>query len=82
MLTHKQKEMLLLIKNYQTLFGCAPTVRELAGMRGGTAGSTHAMLCQLEDRGYIKRGRHATRGIEIVEQVRSTTDGQDKRKHA
>lgn len=67
MVSNKQLELLNIIKIYIDNNGISPTVRELSELMGHSSTSTtHAMLKQLENRGYISKIKESPRSIKIV----------------
>ncbi len=67
-LTPRQQQILRVIRRTVTRTGCAPTLREIAQSTGLSSMATvYAHLRQLEARGWIRRRRHKTRAIELLD---------------
>jgi len=67
MLTRKQKELLLLIRDRVAADGVPPSfdeMREALGLRSKSG--IHRLITGLEERGFIKRLPHRARALEIV----------------
>ena len=72
MLTAKQRDVMLYLQDYMRESGdVAPSIREMGKdlSLSSTAG-LHAMLCRLEERGYIRRIRNRARALEIIRRVK------------
>ncbi len=67
-LTPRQREILDCIHRTMTRTGCAPSLEEIARSIGLSSTATvHGHLRQLEARGWIRRTRHKTRAIELLD---------------
>ena len=69
-LTKRQKECLSFIKSYIKEYGYPPTIQNICdglGLKSKNAG--FKILNALEEKGYIKRNRFLSRGIEITEKT-------------
>jgi len=67
MLTRKQKELLLLIRDRMAVDGVPPSfdeMKEALGLRSKSG--IHRLITGLEERGFIKRLAHRARAIEIT----------------
>lgn len=65
-LTGRQKAILNLILQFISDHGLPPTVRELAGLAGISAGTVQEHLRALEKKGAIRRNQLSTRNLEII----------------
>lgn len=67
MLTRKQKELLLLIRDRLAVDGVPPSFDEMKDALGLKSKSgIHRLITGLEERGFIKRLAHRARALEIV----------------
>src|SRR5574344_1708171 len=67
MLTRKQKELLLLIRDRMAVDGVPPSFDEMKISLGLKSKSgIHRLITGLEERGFIKRLPHRARALEIV----------------
>ena len=65
-LTKKQKVVLQYIKKYVVSHGYAPTVREICqGLNLSSPATVHSHLSQLQDKGFIRKGKGKFRTIEV-----------------
>src|SRR5271170_241836 len=67
MLTRKQKELLLLIRDRMAEEGVPPSfdeMKEALGLRSKSG--IHRLITGLEERGFIKRLPHRARALEII----------------
>jgi len=67
MLTRKQKELLLLIRDRMAVDGVPPSfdeMKEALGLRSKSG--IHRLITGLEERGFIKRLAHRARALEII----------------
>jgi SOS-response transcriptional repressor LexA len=64
--TGRQQELLLFIKRRIDHCGVAPSFDEMAAAIGGSKGSIHRLLLELEARGHIRRLRNRKRAIEVL----------------
>src|SRR5271170_6198323 len=67
MLTRKQKELLLLIRDRMAVDGVPPSfdeMKEALGLRSKSG--IHRLITGLEERGFIKRLPHRARALEIL----------------
>lgn len=66
-LTSRQEEILTFIKEYIVSNGYPPTVREIGQALGVSSPATiHAHLCNLEEKGFIKKQETKNRAIELL----------------
>ena len=66
-LTRRQEEILTFIKAYIVSHGYPPTVREIGTALDVSSPATiHAHLCNLADKGFIKKGETKNRAIELL----------------
>jgi len=69
MLTSKQRKAHLFICDQVERTGVAPTLVELQRHLGmSTKSGVHALICALEDRGYVRRFKYRARAIEVLKQ--------------
>ena len=67
MLTRKQKELLLLVKDRMEAEGVPPSFDEMKDALGLKSKSgIHRLITGLEERGFIKRLAHRARALEII----------------
>lgn len=67
MLTHKQKELLMLIHNHEKDGGVSPSFEEMKDELGLKSKSgIHRLITGLEERGYIRRLPNKARALEIL----------------
>jgi repressor LexA len=67
MLTRKQKELLLLIRDRLTADGVSPSFDEMKAALGLRSKSgIHRLITGLEERGFLKRLPHRARALEII----------------
>lgn len=67
-LTRRQAQCLAAIRNHIQERGVAPSQRELVAVLGlSSLSNSHRLVVALEERGYIRRLKHRTRAIELVE---------------
>lgn len=67
MLTHKQRDMLVLIQDRTKEDGVPPSYEEMAKSLGLSSKSgVHRLIKALEERGYIRRLPHRARAIEVL----------------
>ncbi len=67
MLTRKQKELLLLVKDRMAAEGVPPSFDEMKDALGLKSKSgIHRLITGLEERGFIKRLAHRARALEII----------------
>src|ERR1700722_7706365 len=67
MLTRKQKELLLLIRDRMAVDGVPPSfdeMKEALALRSKSG--IHRLITGLEERGFIKRLAHRARALEII----------------
>lgn len=78
MLTEKQKVILDYIIMYQGDKGTSPTIQEISGYIGvKSPATTHQHLEALEDKGFIRRHKGLSRGIEVMELVYEAGNSMD-----
>ena len=66
-LTKKQKVVLQYIKKYVVSHGYPPTVREICqGLNLSSPATVHSHLSQLQDKGFIRKGKGKFRTIEVL----------------
>lgn len=66
-LTNRQAEVLLAIRNYIEREEMPPTLRELCGLLGiGSTNGINDHLAVLERKGYLRRKRNVSRGIQLT----------------
>lgn len=66
-LTPRQARGLAFIRGYIEIKGCSPSIREItAGMGQVSAGSTHALVRELAERGHIRFTARRRRSIEVI----------------
>src|ERR1700679_796591 len=84
MLTRKQKELLLLIRDRLAADGVPPSFDEMKDALGLKSKSgIHRLITGLEERGFIKRLAHRARALEIIrlpEGMEAKTGGKSTRK--
>ncbi len=79
MLTRKQKELLLLIRDRVEVDGVPPSFDEMKSALGLRSKSgIHRLITGLEERGFIKRLPHRARALEILR----LPEGLESREHA
>lgn len=67
MLTHRQHEAHSFICEQISRTGVAPSFAELQSYLGVSSKSVvHAIMCKLEDRGYVRRLKHRARAVEVL----------------
>ena len=75
MLTRKQKELLLLIRDRLATDGVPPSFDEMKDALGLRSKSgIHRLITGLEERGFIKRLAHRARALEIIRLPEGTED--------
>lgn len=83
MLTRKQKELLLLIRDHMAADGVSPSFDEMKEALGLKSKSgIHRLITGLEERGFLKRLPHRARALEILkfpESIDSKTKPTKKR---
>jgi DNA-binding MarR family transcriptional regulator len=68
-LTHPQSKVLAFVAAFASDHGYSPTYAEIAegiGLSAKTKGRIHAIVSQLEERGFVRRLRQHSRSITIV----------------
>lgn len=66
-LTDRQQEVLNYIKKYISNNGYPPAIREIGEAIGLSSPATiHSHLCNLEEKGFIKKGNSKNRAIELL----------------
>src|SRR3984885_13736849 len=84
MLTRKQKELLVLIRDRLAAEGVPPSFDEMKDALGLKSKSgIHRLITGLEERGFIKRLPHRARALEITrlpEDIEPTRTGKSSRK--
>jgi repressor LexA len=79
MLTRKQKELLILIKDRLAAEGVPPSFDEMKDALGLRSKSgIHRLITGLEERGFIKRLAHRARALEILRLPEGLDDGKTK----
>lgn len=75
MLTHKQKELLNYINEYQGSSGASPSFEEMKEALGLKSKSgIHRLISSLEERGFLRRLAHKARALEVVKMPESGKD--------
>src|SRR6202035_28293 len=81
MLTRKQKELLLLIRDRLAADGVPPSFDEMKDALGLRSKSgIHRLITGLEERGFIKRLPHRARALEILRMPEGLNDRAAKAK--
>lgn len=79
MLTRKQKELLLLVKDRMAAEGVPPSFDEMKDALGLRSKSgIHRLITGLEERGFIKRLPHRARALEILRLPEGLDEGKAK----
>lgn len=68
-LTQPQSKVLAFVASFTGEHGYSPTYREIAqgiGLSAKTRGRVHAIVGQLEERGFVRRLRQHARSISII----------------
>ncbi|MFA4993883.1 MAG: transcriptional repressor LexA [Bdellovibrionales bacterium] len=82
MLTRKQKELLLLIRDRMAVDGVPPSFDEMKIALGLKSKSgIHRLITGLEERGFIKRLPHRARALEIIRLPEGTESKSSSRKN-
>jgi len=82
MLTRKQKELLLLIRDRLSVDGVPPSFEEMKDSLGLKSKSgIHRLITGLEERGFIKRLPHRARALEIIRLPEGTETKNSSRKN-
>lgn len=68
-LTPRQLEILTMIRDYQKIHGCSPTMQELAEPLGVTKVTVFEHVERLVDKGYLRRLPHKARSLELTARV-------------
>lgn len=66
-LSLRQRRVLAVIRNYVTLHGFPPSVREIGEAVGLGTSAAHYQLRQLAEKGYIRRDPARARALQIVD---------------
>ena len=65
-ITHRQRELMMYLADYEKKNGIAPTVREMTLALGlSSKGSVHVMVNRLIRKGLLKRDHKAVRGVHL-----------------
>lgn len=69
-LTDREKDVLEFIRAYRKLHQVSPTLQKIAvGVRLGSKGRAHTLVCQLEEKGLLVRKPGRRQSIALVERA-------------